>query len=103
MNRLIRVSLNKAGHIEKPYSLDEILDKIESDDYSAEMMLQHLLLHLAEKKHDYSEHLLKIQEAARKLPELMSNTDFLSALDMLSQVTHSANEMIHYIYRHNGK
>ena len=49
---------------------------------------------------DYSEHLLKIQETARKLPELMSNTDFLGALDMLSQVTHSANEMIHHIYRH---
>lgn len=52
---------------------------------------------------DYSEHLLKIQETARKLPELMSNNDFLGALDMLSQVTHSANEMIHYIYRHDEK
>lgn len=46
MNRLIHVALSKAGHIEKPYSLDEILDKIESDDYSAELMLQHLLLYL---------------------------------------------------------
>ena len=49
---------------------------------------------------DYSEHLLKIQESARKLPELMSNNDFLGALNMLSQITHSANEMINYIYRH---
>lgn len=45
MSRLMRVVLSKAGHIEKPYSLDEILDKIESDDYNAELMLQHLLLH----------------------------------------------------------
>ena len=46
MNKLIRVALSKAGHIEKPYSLDEILDKIESDDYSPELMMQHLLLYL---------------------------------------------------------
>ena len=46
MSRLMRVALSKAGHIEQPYSLNEILGKIESNDYSAEMMLQHLLLHL---------------------------------------------------------
>ncbi len=50
MSRLMRVALSKAGHIEQPYSLDEILDKIESDDYSAEMMMQHLLLHLAKQE-----------------------------------------------------
>jgi hypothetical protein len=42
----MRVALSKAGHIEQPYSLDEILGKIESDDYSAELMLQHLLHYL---------------------------------------------------------
>ena len=46
MNRLMRVVLSKAGHIEQPYSLDEILDKIESDDYCPELMMQHLLLYL---------------------------------------------------------
>jgi hypothetical protein len=46
MNNLLRVALSKAGHIEQPYSLAEILDKIESDDYNAELMLQHLLLYL---------------------------------------------------------
>ena len=50
MSRLLRVALSKAGHIEQPYSLAEILDKIESDDYSAEMMMQHLLLHLAKQE-----------------------------------------------------
>jgi hypothetical protein len=50
MSRLMRVALSKAGHIEQPYSLDEILGKIESDDYSAEMMMQHLLLHLAKQE-----------------------------------------------------
>jgi hypothetical protein len=44
------VALSKAGHIEKPYSLDEILDKIESDDYNAEMMLQHLLLYISKRE-----------------------------------------------------
>ena len=29
MSRLLRVALSKAGHIEQPYSLAEILDKIE--------------------------------------------------------------------------
>lgn len=46
MDRLTRVALSKAGHIVQPYSLDEILNKIESDDYSGEMMMQHLLLYL---------------------------------------------------------
>ena len=50
MNRLIHVALSKAGHIEKPYSLNEILGKIESDDYNAELMMQHLLLHLAKQE-----------------------------------------------------
>ena len=45
MSRLLRVALSKAGHIEQPYSIDEILDKIELNEYSAELMLQHLLLH----------------------------------------------------------
>lgn len=52
MNKLMRVALSKAGHIEKPYSLDEILDKIESGDYSPEFMLQHLLLYL--KRQEFS-------------------------------------------------
>jgi hypothetical protein len=50
MSRLMRVALSKAGHIEQPYSLAEILDKIESDDYSAEMMLQHLLLYISKRE-----------------------------------------------------
>ncbi len=50
MSRLMRVALSKAGHIEKPYSLNEILGKIESDDYNAELMMQHLLLHLAKQE-----------------------------------------------------
>jgi hypothetical protein len=50
MNRLMRVALSKAGHIKQPYSLNEILGKIESNDYSAEMMMQHLLLHLVKQE-----------------------------------------------------
>jgi len=46
MSRLSHVALSKAGHIKQPYSLDKIMDKIESDDYNAELMLQHLLLYL---------------------------------------------------------
>ncbi len=47
MSRLRYVANNKRIHIQHPYTLDEILDKIESDDYSPELMLQHLLLYTA--------------------------------------------------------
>jgi hypothetical protein len=32
-----------AGHIRQPYTLAQIVRQIESNEYSAEMMLQHLL------------------------------------------------------------
>jgi hypothetical protein len=50
MSRLLRVALSKAGHIEQPYSIDEILDKIELNEYSAELMLQHLLLYISKRE-----------------------------------------------------
>jgi len=36
------------GHIKEPYSVAEIKAKIASGDYSAEMLLQHAMLHLAQ-------------------------------------------------------
>ena len=47
MSRLMYVANNKSIHIQHPYTLDEILDKIQSDDYNPELMLQHLLLYMA--------------------------------------------------------
>ena len=47
MSKLERAVLRNAGHIKQPYTLDEILDQIESDNYSADLMLQHLLLYIA--------------------------------------------------------
>lgn len=47
MSRLAYMAFKTAGHIEQPYNLDEILDKIDSDDYCPELMLQHLLLYIA--------------------------------------------------------
>lgn len=43
-----------AGHIEKPLDIRSIVAEIESDEYSAELMLQHLLLWAAktERHHD---------------------------------------------------
>ena len=32
------------GHIKNPHTLDEVMEKIRRADYSAEQMLQHLLL-----------------------------------------------------------
>ena len=37
-----------SGHIKEPYSVAEIKAKIASGDYSAEMLLQHAMLHLAQ-------------------------------------------------------
>ena len=42
------VTRKVAGHIEKPYSAEEIAAMIESGDYSAELVMQHLLLLIAE-------------------------------------------------------
>ena len=39
-----KVTLKVAGHIEKPYSAEELAAMIESGDYSAELVMQHLLL-----------------------------------------------------------
>jgi hypothetical protein len=50
MSRLAHVDLSKASHIEQPFSLDEILGKIESNDYSEELMLQHLLLYISKRE-----------------------------------------------------
>lgn len=44
LNHLIK---HRTGHIREPYTLLEIVRKIESNDYGAEMMLQHLLLWVA--------------------------------------------------------
>jgi len=41
---LREVARSVAGHIRKPYSAGEIASIIESGDYSAEMMMQHLLI-----------------------------------------------------------
>lgn len=41
-----------AGHIKKPYTLDEMIDILESGEYNAEMILQHLLLFVANKTKD---------------------------------------------------
>ena len=37
-----------AGHIREPHTLSEILRQIESNDYSAELLLQHLLRWVAD-------------------------------------------------------
>lgn len=37
---------NELNHIQKPYSLKEILDLYCKGDYNAELLLQHALLHL---------------------------------------------------------
>ena len=47
-DRLQRLVGRIAGHIRNPYTLGEIVALIESDDYNAEMMLQHLLRWVAE-------------------------------------------------------
>jgi hypothetical protein len=41
---LREVARSVAGHIRKPYSAGQIAAIIESGDYSAEMMMQHLLI-----------------------------------------------------------
>ena len=41
---LERVIASHCAHIQKPYTMDEICAHVESDDYSPELMLQHLLL-----------------------------------------------------------
>jgi hypothetical protein len=41
---LQEVARSVAGHIRKPYSAGEIAAIIKSGDYSAEMMMQHLLI-----------------------------------------------------------
>ena len=41
------VARKVAGHIEKPYSAEELAAMIESGDYSAELVMQHLLLLIA--------------------------------------------------------
>ena len=44
MNKLQAIAHQIAGHIEKPMTADEIADALESGDYSAEIIMQHLLL-----------------------------------------------------------
>ncbi len=41
---LREVAQSVAGHIRKPYSTEEIASIITKGDYSAEMMMQHLLI-----------------------------------------------------------
>ncbi len=42
--KLDQIAREHCGHIRKPYKLTEIIDQVESNEYSAELMLQHLLL-----------------------------------------------------------
>jgi len=44
MNKLQTIAQQIAGHIQKPMTADEIADALESGDYSAELIMQHLLL-----------------------------------------------------------
>jgi hypothetical protein len=44
MDKLQQCSQKIAGHIKKPMSIDDIIDQINSNEYNAELMLQHLLL-----------------------------------------------------------
>ena len=37
---------NELKHIQKPYTVLEIIDKYSTRDYNAELLLQHALLHL---------------------------------------------------------
>lgn len=37
---------NELKHIQKPYTVLEIIDKYSTGDYNAELLLQHTLLHL---------------------------------------------------------
>jgi hypothetical protein len=45
---LRRVANRIAGHIRKPYTLRQIIRMIESDEYNAELLLQHLLRWVAD-------------------------------------------------------
>jgi hypothetical protein len=47
MTELQRCAERVAGHIQEPFDMAQIIFKINNDDYSAEQMLHHLLLHCA--------------------------------------------------------
>ena len=47
-NELVR---HRCGHIRQGYTLDEIVQRLLSNEYSAEMIMQHLLLLVAELLH----------------------------------------------------
>jgi hypothetical protein len=42
----------RCGHIRQVYTLDEIVQKLLSNEYSAEMIMQHLLLMVADLLHE---------------------------------------------------
>jgi hypothetical protein len=45
--KLRYLAAERCGHIREPYTLDEILDMIHSNEYNAELVIQHLLLAMA--------------------------------------------------------
>jgi hypothetical protein len=60
---LSRCAQRIAGHIEKPLDIHAIVAEIESDEYSAEMMLQHLLLWTQKLERDRTSAMAALREA----------------------------------------